>query len=193
MHEEGSQSDVTRILQDIAGGDPHAAERLLPLVYDDLRRLAARKMVREQPGQTLQPTALVHEAWLRLSQQATSWENRRHFFSAAAEAMRRILIDRARRRLREKHGGKLQRIQLDNLDQLDVANGTDDQVLLLLDEALRKLNDVDPVGAELIRLRFFAGLPNVDAAELLGLAERTAKRTWAYARAWLYAEMQRQL
>ncbi|MCP5528459.1 MAG: sigma-70 family RNA polymerase sigma factor [Verrucomicrobiales bacterium] len=193
MENQGEQSEITRILQTFEGGDPQAAEQLLPLVYEDLRRLAAQKMARERPGQTLQPTALVHEAWLRISQQATSWENRRHFFSAAAEAMRRILIERARRRQREKHGGRLQRVAIEDLERLDVADNADDDVLLLLDEALQRLNEVDPVGAELIRLRFFTGLSNVDAARLLGLAERTAKRTWAYARTWLYAEMQRRL
>ncbi|MBE7503888.1 MAG: ECF-type sigma factor [Verrucomicrobia bacterium] len=183
-------SDVTRIFDALEAGQPQAAEELLPLVYEELRRIAAAKMAHEAPGQTLQPTALVHEAWLRLvGQGGQSWQNRRHFFSAAAEAMRRILIERARRRRREKHGGGLQRV---NVDDLDLAITTDDETLLRVSEALDKLNAVDPVGAELIRLRFFAGLSNVDAAELINLPERTAKRTWAYARAWLYEEIRRQ-
>lgn len=182
--------DVTHILVAIQAGRPEAAEELLPLVYEELRRIAAAKMAHEAPGQTLQPTALVHEAWLRLVGQADqSWQNRRHFFSAAAEAMRRILIERARRRRRQKHGGGLHRV---DVDELDLATTADDETLLLVNEALDKLNAVDPVGAELIRLRFFAGLSNVDAAELINLPERTAKRTWAYARAWLYEEIRRQ-
>ena len=183
-------SEVTLILEAIEQGDRHAPEQLLPLVYEELRRLAAHKMANEAAGQTLQPTALVHEAWLRLVGEDHPWENRRHFFSAAAEAMRRILIDRARRRHRIKRGGGLHRT---TLNELDLAITEDDQTLLLVNEALEKLNQVDSVGAELIRLRFFAGLTNVEAAELLGLAERTAKRTWAYARAWLYEEIKSQL
>ncbi len=183
-------AEVTQLLNGPAAGEPQAADQLLLLVYDELRKLAAAKMAHEAPGQTLQPTALVHEAWLRLAGQADpSWQNRRHFFSAAAEAMRRILIERARHRRRHKHGGGLQRV---NVDELDLATTTDDDTLLLVNEALDKLNVVDPVGAELIRLRFFAGLSNVDAAELINLPERTAKRTWAYARAWLYEELRRQ-
>ena len=186
----GYVSEVTRILEAAGRGDPTAAEELLPLVYDELRRLAAVKMASEAPGQTLQPTALVHEAWLRLVGEDHPWENRRHFFSAAAEAMRRILIERARRRQRQKRGGGLQKV---NVDGLDLAATVDDQTLLAVDEALEKLARVDPVGAELIRLRFFTGLSNAAAAELINLPERTAKRTWAYARAWLYEEIKRQL
>jgi RNA polymerase sigma factor (TIGR02999 family) len=183
-------AEVTQLLNGLAAGEPQAADQLLLLVYDELRKLAAAKMAHEAPGQTLQPTALVHEAWLRLAGQADpSWRNRRHFFSAAAEAMRRILIERARHRRRHKHGGGLQRV---NVDELDLATVTDDETLLRVNEAIEKLNAVDPVGAELIRLRFFAGLSNVDAAELINLPERTAKRTWAYARAWLYEELRRQ-
>jgi RNA polymerase sigma factor (TIGR02999 family) len=181
--------DTTRLLERAQAGDLRAAADLLPLLYDELRRLAAQKMAAEPPGHTLQPTALVHEAWLRLAGEDHPWENRRHFFAAAAEAMRRILIERARRRRREKHGGGLQQV---NVDDLDLAITTDDETLLRVNEALDKLNAVDPVGAELIRLRFFAGLSNVDAAELINLPERTAKRTWAYARAWLYEEIRRQ-
>lgn len=182
-------SDVTAILDSMEQGDAHAAERLLPLVYEELRRLATRKMSVEAPGQTLQPTALVHEAWLRLVGENHSWENRRHFFSAAAEAMRRILIDRARQRRRAKHGGGLHKTTLNELDLAITAN---DDTLLLVNEALAKLAQQDPTGAELIKLRFFVGLTNVEAAEILGLAERTAKRTWAYARAWLYEEIKSQ-
>ena len=167
-----------------------AAAQLLPLVYDELRRLAALKMANEAAGQTLQPTALVHEAWLRLAGENHSWENRRHFFSAAAEAMRRILIERARQRQRIKRGGGLHRT---TLNELDLAITADDQTVLLVNEALEKLAQKDPVSAELIKLRFFAGLTNVEAAEILGMAERSAKRTWAYARAWLYEEIKRQL
>lgn len=183
-------SDVTRVLDSIEAGDPHAAEQFLTLVYEELRQLAAQMMASEADGQTLQPTALVHEAWLRLlGQGEQSWQNRRHFFSAAAEAMRRILIERARRRLRQKHGGGLAKV---NLDDVNLAATVDDPTLLRVNEALDKLQCVDPQAAELIRLRFFAGLSNVAAAELINLPERTAKRTWAYARAWLYEEIQSQ-
>jgi len=182
-------SEVTRIVQRVQDGDHEALEQLFPLVYEELRRMAAAQMAREVPGQTLQPTALVNEAWLRLGGdgQAT-WENRGHFFGAAAEAMRRILIDRARRRNREKHGGNLERVAL---DELDIATETDDETLIAVSEALERLEEVDPMGAKLIKLRFFTGLTNVEAANALGLAERTAKRTWAYARAWLHSELTR--
>lgn len=183
-------SDVTAILERAQQGDPKAAEELLPLVYEELRRLAAAKLAREQPGQTLQATALVHEAWLRISGESHSWSGRRQFFAAAAEAMRRILIERARRRQRVRHGGGLQKI---SLDELDLAENTDAELLLLVNESLDRLARHDPTGAELIKLRFFTGLSNVEAAELLGLSERTSKRAWAYARAWLYEEIQRQL
>jgi RNA polymerase sigma factor (TIGR02999 family) len=182
-------SEVTRILERAQEGDPKAAEELLPLVYDELRKLAAAKMSQEAAGQTLQPTALVHEAWLRLCKdEERSWDNRGHFFAAAAEAMRRILIESARRRARKKRGGDLQRIRLEDLD---LAATTDDETLIAVGEALERLSAVDSLGAELIKLRFFAGLSNADAAKALGLAERTAKRTWAYARAWLHAELTR--
>ena len=183
-------SDVTVILQSIEEGDVQAADQLLPLVYEELRRLAAFKMANEAAGQTLQPTALVHEAWLRLVGENHPWENRGHFFSAAAEAMRRILIERARRRQRVRHGGELHRT---SFNELDLAITTDDDTVLLVNEALEKLTREDPTGAELIKLRFFVGLTNVEAAEVLGLSERTAKRTWAYARAWLYEEIKNQL
>ena len=168
-------------------GDEAAAHRILPLVYGELRRLAAAKLSHESPGQTLQPTALVHDAWLRLGgDKQPHWENRAHFFGAAAEAMRRILIDNARRKQRNKHGGGLQRVHWENLD---VAITTDGETLLAVDAALGRLAQHDPTGARLIELRFFAGLSNVDAARVLGLSERTAKRTWAYARAWLHKEL----
>jgi RNA polymerase sigma factor (TIGR02999 family) len=180
-------SDVTRILNAIEGGDPKAADQLLPLVYEELRLLAAQKMVHEKQGQTLQATALVHEAYIRLvEKQDQSWENRGHFFSAAAEAMRRILIENARRKKRERHGGNLKRL---DISKLDVALSADDDTVLLVDEALNRLAQVDEIGAKLIKLRFFAGLANIEAAKILGIPERTAKRTWSYARAWLHEEM----
>ena len=180
-------SDVTRILDAIQQGDPKATEELLPLVYEELRKLAAHKMANEAPGQTLQPTALVHEAWLRLTgNENQEWNGRGHFFAAAAEAMRRILVENARRKQRVKHGGAMQRI---DLTTLDVAIITHDEHLLAVNEALDKLAARDPLGAQLIKLRFFAGLSNVDAARMLDIPERTAKRTWAYARAWLYEEL----
>src|SRR6185503_2602223 len=182
-------SDVTRILTAIEQGDPKAAEELLPLVYEELRKLAAARMAHEQANQTLQPTALVHEAWLRLTNgEQPTFDGRGHFFAAAAEAMRRILVENARRKGRLKRGGEWERIGLENLD---VAVTTDDDTLLAVHEALEKLATVDPLGAKLIELRFFAGLSNVDAAKAIGLAERTAKRTWAYARAWLHEELSR--
>jgi len=182
-------AEVTQLLHDLDEGDPRAADRLLPLIYEELRKLAAVKMSRESPGQTLQATALVHEAWLRLAGENHSWASRRQFFSAAAEAMRRILIERARERGRVRHGGGLERVTLEGLD---LAISTDDDLLLLVGEALDRLAQSDATGAELIKLRFFAGLTNVEAAEALGLSDRTAKRTWAYARAWLYEEIRRQ-
>ena len=184
-------SDVTQILEAIHDGDPKAADELLPLVYEELRKLAAHKMANEASGHTLQPTALVHEAWLRLVGEAQpSFENRGHFFSAAAEAMRRILVEKARGKHRLRHGGELKRV---DFTDLDVAIAEDDDAVLAVSEALDRLTKLDPVAAELIKLRFFGGLPNVEAARVLGLAERTAKRTWAYARAWLYDELKRTL
>jgi RNA polymerase sigma factor (TIGR02999 family) len=184
-------SDVTRILDAIQQGDSKAADQLLPLVYDELRRLAAHKMVHQPPEQTLQATALVHEAYLRLiGSEPVQWNSRGHFFSAAAEAMRRILIERARKKSARKHGGGLQRV---DLDQVDIALDTEDDLLLLLNDALEEFREKDPTAAELIKLRFFVGLPNQQAAELLGVSERTAKRSWAYARAWLYHRMQNKL
>jgi len=183
-------NDVTQILHRVQQGDAQAAGELLPLVYEELRKLATARMAHELPNQTLQPTALVHEAWLRLTGGAQpSFDGRGHFFAAAAEAMRRILVEKARRKGRLKRGGAWERVALENLD---VAVTTDDDTLLAVHEALEKLAKVDSLGARLIELRFFAGLSNVDAAKALGLAERTAKRTWAYARAWLHEELTRQ-
>jgi RNA polymerase sigma factor (TIGR02999 family) len=179
-------SEVTRTLDAIERGDPAAAERLLPLVYDELRQLAAAKLAQEGPGQTLQATALVHEAYLRLVdvQDPQRWGGRGHFFAAAAEAMRRVLIDRARRKRRPKHGGGRTRVSLD--EALCLRERPDDD-LLALDEALQKLAGEAPAKAELVKLHYFAGLPLEEAGRALGISHRTAKRHWAYARAWLYA------
>jgi RNA polymerase sigma factor (TIGR02999 family) len=177
-------NEVTRILSAIQQGDPQAAEQLLPLVYEELRKLAAQKLAHERPGQTLEATALVHEAYLRLVdvEKAQHWNSRGHFFAAAAEAMRRILINRARDKLRHKRGGGWKRI---DLDQLTVADRAGDEELIALDDCLERLAKDDPASAELVKLRFFAGLTHEEAAAALGLPRRTADRTWAYARAWL--------
>jgi RNA polymerase sigma factor (TIGR02999 family) len=179
-------TDVTRILSAIEQGHPHAAEQLLPLVYDELRQLAAQKLAQEKPGQTLQATALVHEAYLRLvdTRQAQQWNSRGHFFAAAAEAMRRILIDQARHKRRPKHGGGRTRVSLDEALGLGEAPNDD---LLALDEALEKLGREEPAKAELVKLHYFAGLSLEEAGQIMGISHRTAKRHWAYARAWLYA------
>jgi RNA polymerase sigma factor (TIGR02999 family) len=174
-------SEVTRILSAIEQGDPHAASGLLPLVYDELRRLAAAQMARGRPGQTLNATALVHEAYMRLVGDQ-HFENRRHFFAAAAEAMRRILVEQAPRKKRQKRGGGQGRV---DLDAADLAAPEPDADLLALDEALTPLAAVDPPAAELVKLRYFAGLSTPQAAEALGIAPRSADRLWAYARAWL--------
>ncbi|MSR59119.1 MAG: sigma-70 family RNA polymerase sigma factor [Planctomycetaceae bacterium] len=180
-------SDVTRILEAICDGDSDAVERLLPLVYDELRRLAAAKLAHEAPGQTLQATALVHEVYLRLvGGVEPRWETRGHFFTAAAEAMRRILIDRARSRKRQKRGGGAKRLAL---DELDLASPPPDDELLALDEALSKLAVEEPVKAELVKLRFFAGLSVEQAAAALGISRATADRYWSFARAWLFHEL----
>jgi RNA polymerase sigma factor (TIGR02999 family) len=185
---DGASEQVTQILQAVEVGDEHAAEKLLPLVYKELRLLAAAKIAQEAPGQTLQPTALVHEAWLRLvGPGKTHWNGRGHFFGAAAEAMRRILIDRARKRHRERHGHGLVRVDIANLD---VAITTDDDLLLRVDEALEKLEAEAPERARLVKLRFFTGLSIAEAAEAMGVAPATANRHWAFARAWLLAELQ---
>ncbi len=187
-------SEVKRILSAIEQGDPHAAEQLLPLVYDELRRLAAEKMAQEKPGQTLQATALVHEAYLRLvdENEAQHWDSRRHFFAAAAEAMRRILIDSARRKRTAKHGGPRQRVGLDDIDVAhprDLAAASYGNDVLAIDEALTRLAAEDPVKARLVTLRYFAGLSVQEAADALGISRATADRYWAYARTWLYCEL----
>lgn len=180
-------SDVTRILEAIECGEARAADQLLPLVYTELRRLAAHRMASENPGQTLQPTALVHEAWLKLvGQENRGWKGRNHFFAAAAEAMRRILTDNARRKLRQRHGGGLQRVELEDCAAADTAD--DDQVLAV-DEALEKFAQLDPQRAELVKLRYFVGMTIQEAADVLGISEPTAKRYWTYARAWLHEEI----
>lgn len=178
-------SDVTRILAQIETGDPSAADKLLPLVYQELRRLAASKLAREKAGLTLQATALVHEAYLRLvdSDPQQQWNSRGHFFAAAAEAMRRILIENARRKQRLKHGGGHDRVDLENVE-IDSGPPADD--LLALDDAMTRLAAEDPVKARLVELRFFAGLSVEEAADVLGISGITAKRYWRYARAWLH-------
>lgn len=183
-------SSVNQLFQAIKAGDAHAADQLLPLVYEELRKLAALKLAREQPGQTLQPTALVHEAWLRLvGDQNPSFEGRGHFFAAAAEAMRRIMIDRARQKHAIKRRAGTERV---NLDDVDIAAAADDDTLLAVDEALSKLAQEDPESAEFIKLRFFGGLTNAETAQALGIPERTARRHWSFARAWLFRELQNQ-
>ena len=181
-------SDVTEILSQIDKGDPAAAQQLLPLVYDELRRLAAAKLAAEKPGQTLQATALVHEAYLRLVdvERAASWDSRGHFFSAAAESMRRILVERARAKGRIKRGGDRHRFSIDDVDA--VANATPVQ-LLAIDEAMERLRREDPEVFELVRLRYFAGLSVPQAANVMGVSTATAYRYWNYARAWLHAEL----
>ncbi len=184
-------SDVTRILNAIGQGDGQAAAQLLPAVYEELRLLAAQRLSHEQPGQTLQATALVHEAYLRLvGDESKSWDNRGHFFAAAAEAMRRILVERARRRQSMKHGGNHQRIELDDvvLGTQRVASSAE---VVALDEALARLTEQDAVKAELVKLRFFAGLTNQQAAAVLDISKNTASRYWAYARSWLRVEIQK--
>lgn len=183
-------SAVTVILERAQQGDPQAATELLPLVYDELRRLAAQRMAREVPGHTLQPTALVHEAWLRLvGNEAARFANRAHFFGAAAEAMRRILIDRARRRQRAKRGGGALPLDVDELEIPSPA--ADDDQLLAVNEALEKFATLDPHKVELVKLRYFVGMSFEEAAAALGIAVPTAKQWWAYARAWLTVEMKR--
>ncbi len=181
-------NEVTRILSGIEAGDPHAAEQLLPLVYDELRKLAAQRLAQEKPGQTLQATALVHEAYLRLVDinQAQQWNNRGHFFAAAAEAMRRILIEQARRKQTEKHGGD--RVRVDLPADLAGPNTSSDD-LLALDEALSRLEGHDADAARLVKLRYFTGLSHQEAAEALGISRGAADRLWALARAWLFRQL----
>jgi RNA polymerase sigma factor (TIGR02999 family) len=183
-------TDVTRILSAIEQGDPHAAEQLLPLVYDELRKLAAQKLAQEKPGQTLEATALVHEVYVRLVDvdKVQRWDSRGHFFAAAAEAMRRILIESARRKRSRKHGGDLVRRDLDEVELAVPELGED---LLALDDALNRLAEKDPLKAELVKLRHFAGLTVEQAAQALDISPTTANRYWAYARAWLHQEITR--
>ncbi len=184
-------SDVTRILSQIESGDPHGAEKLLPLVYDELRKLAAIRIAQEKPGQTLEATALVHEAYLRLlnGDEVSHWDSRGHFFAAAAEAMRRILIDQARRKQSQKRGGDRQRVLLDAAALAVADENQPDEDLLALDEALRQFEIEDPVKARLVMLRYFAGLSIEEAAKALGISATTAKRHWIYARSWLYGKI----
>ena len=181
-------AEVTQILEAIEQGDAHAAEQLLPLVYDELRKLAAQKLAQEKPGQTLQATALVHEAYLRLVdvEKVQSWNSRGHFFAAAAEAMRRILVENARRKKRRKHGGDRERVETD-LASLPTRMSCDE--LLALDEALEQLRQHDPVKARLVTLRYFGGLTIAQASEVLNISRVTAHRYWTYARAWLHQQI----
>lgn len=181
-------SEVTRILTAIERGDAKASEELPPLVYNELRRLAAHQMAGERPGHTLQPTALVHEAWLALVDSSNqSWQNRAHFFGAAAEAMRRILIARARHKNRQRRGSGVAHL---DVDEIDIASPAPDDQLLALNDALDRFAALEPQQAELVKLRYFVGLKIEEAAEVLGISKATAKRWWAYARAWLYEEIQ---
>jgi RNA polymerase sigma factor (TIGR02999 family) len=181
-------SDVNLISNGVQQGNPKAAEELLPLVYDELRRLAAWHLAHERPGQTLQATALVHEAYLRLiGQEDPGWQGRRHFFGAAAEAMRRILVESARRKRRQKHGGQWERIDFENLE---IPCPMPEDELLAMDEALNRLAEVDPRGAELVKLCFFVGLTQEQAAKEMNMSISTIERTWAFARAWMFREMQ---
>jgi RNA polymerase sigma factor (TIGR02999 family) len=184
-------SEVTRVLSAIEQGDPRAAEQLLPLVYDELRKLAAQKLAQEKPGQTLQATALVHEAYLRLigGGIVQPWDSRRHFFAAAAEAMRRILVENARRKRSAKHGGKRLRVDLD--EALLIANDPS-PTLLEVGKLLDQLAQADPEAAELVKLRFFAGLTGEQTAQALGISPRSADLLWSYARAWLFERLQRE-
>lgn len=181
-------SDVTRMLQAAESGDAKAAAELLPLVYEELRKLATARMANEAPHQTLQPTALVHEAWLRLTgNENVKWQNRAHFFGAAAEAMRRILIENARRKRALRRGGDRQRL---NIEEMEIAAPAPDEELLALNEALTQFAALDRQKAELVKLRYFVGLTIEESAGLLGISNPTAKRWWAYARAWLYNQIQ---
>jgi RNA polymerase sigma factor (TIGR02999 family) len=182
--------DVTQLLSAIDAGDPRAGEQLLPLVYEELRKLAAAKMAQEMPGQTLQATALVHEAWLRLGGMETpqAWNGRGHFFGAAAEAMRRILVDRARKKGRIRHGGALQRV---DLEHVTIATEDSDDTVLAIHEALEKLALESPQKAEIVKLRYFTGMENQEVARALGISLTSVERSWAYARSWLHRELKK--
>jgi RNA polymerase sigma factor (TIGR02999 family) len=184
-------SEATHILERVQQGDPKAAEELLPLVYDELRKLAAAKMAQEAPGQTLQATALVHEAWLRLAGGSEQhWSGRGHFFSAAAEAMRRILVERARKKGRVRHGGGLEKM---DWEHVTIATEDRDDTVLAIHAALEKLAAKSPQKAEIVKLRYFTGLEHEEIAQALGISEPTVRRHWAYARAWLHAELKQNL
>ena len=180
-------SDFTRILDRAHGGDPKAANELLPLVYEELRKLAVHRMACEAPDQTLQPTALVHEAWLRLVGSDQQWNGRGHFFGAAAEAMRRILVENARRKRAVRHGGGQQRV---DLEQLEAAFVNEDDQLLAINEALDRLAAAHPVQAEVVKLRYFVGMTNLEIAHALGISERTVKNYWSHARVWLFRQIE---
>lgn len=180
-------SEITDILTAVRSGDQSAAARLIELAYGELWRIAAQKMAREPSGQTLQPTALIHEAWLRLGADATpQWQNRAHFFGAAAEAMRRILVDRARRKQSQRRGGGIQHV---DADEIPIAGPTNDEQLLMVNEALGRFSELDAPKAELVKLRYFVGLTLEEAAKVLSISEPTAKRWWTYAKAWLFREI----
>lgn len=190
IRENREMNEVTQLLWSIEQGDLNAPEKLFPIVYEELRRDAGFKMAALPPGQTLQPTALVHEAFIRLVEHdGGEWKGRSHFFNAAAEAMRQILVDRARRKGRQKRGGDYERV---DMDHLDLAVDTDDETLLLVDDALEKLNREDPKAAEFVKLRFFAGFSVAEIAKVLDVSERTSQRLWEFARAWLYREIKRE-
>jgi RNA polymerase sigma factor (TIGR02999 family) len=181
---ETGPENVTQILDAVGAGDARAAEKLLPLVYEELRKLAAHKMSFQPPGQTLQPTALVHEAYLRLvGDEEKRWESRKHFFSAAAEAMRHILIDRARRKLRVRHGEQAEKV---GLEEIEIAVPAKEEIVLRLNDALEELNRVSAEQVEIVKLRFFAGFSEPEIAQILNLSERTVQRQWSYAKAWLF-------
>jgi RNA polymerase sigma factor (TIGR02999 family) len=185
------QEHVTQLLQDVADGSPQASAELLPLIYEELRRVAAWKMEQESPGQTLQATALVHEAWIRLvGSKESNWQNRSHFFGAAAEAMRRILVENARKKRQLKRGGHWKRIELEHLD---LPTASPDDRILLIDEALEELAREDPLEARVVKLRYFAGLSHQEVAALLGVSERTVKRYWDFAKAWLLQRIEEKL
>lgn len=182
-------SEITCVLQAVGRGEASASEELLPLIYNDLRRHAGVQMARESPGQTLQPTALVHEAWLRMIGDDKVWQNRAHFFGAAAEAMRRILIENARRKSRLKRGGDQLRVDFENLE---LASTTPEEKVLLINDALERLQAQDPERARVVLLKFFGGLTNQEVAESIGVTERTIERHWAYAKAWLFQDIREQ-
>ena len=180
-------ADITQLLGNLKADDPKAAEELLPLVYSELRRVAAAKMAREAANHTLQPTALVHEAWLRLTSESQSqWRNRQHFSAMAAEVMRRILVDRARKRLTQKHGGKLERVDIEGLD---IPVKAEDETVLKVHEALDQLTKEDPAKAQVVKLKFFVGLTNAEIAALLDINEKTVRRHWTFAKAWLFRDL----